>query len=285
MNMCQIKLVVLLIVCSALESLGCLIGSEKESLSKLRAVQVPICIILNDRSLYSAQVAFDEFSRITLQGSFSEVSTPKACDSNPTWFPLGCPDQPEGTYGDGLGRGAPTNLYASVQGVASSYRKRYANMDDKGEVLGVFPILTLVVSVSNGNVEEVYWDDNCYFNQDGSVGSSGDSMSCVPNAYDLQSNIGNASFIDFLNPSNSQVSNAGYDTMISPLDACRTNMQNDDSTDSLPTGFCDLGIYVAWTGTSADGQRLDSAGRRFRRPRMFGMEAQYPTMLNFQGNS
>jgi len=53
----------------------------------------------------------------------------------------------------------------------------------------------------------------------------------------------------------------------------------------LPAGFCDLGIYVVWTGTSADGQQLASAGQRFKRFRAYAMANQYLTMLNSSGNS
>ena len=70
-------------------------------LNKKSPTLVPICLILNDRYLFSAQVPFDKFSRVVLQGSFSEVSAPNACESNSLWFPLGCPKQ-LGTYGEFL---------------------------------------------------------------------------------------------------------------------------------------------------------------------------------------
>lgn len=264
-------------------------STQNTVLSKLRPVNVPLCLVLNDRFLYSAQVPFDEFSRVTIKDSFAEVSASNACGINRRWFPLGCLVESDGTYGSGLGRGAPTNFYASVQGVNSVYRKRYANLGDTGRVTGVFPILTLVISVRGGVVENLYWDDDCYFNQDGATGAVIGSMHCKANAYDLDSNIGNASYVNLLNPTRTSTT-TGYDTMITPPEACLKNIWQPDikvepSNEPLPVGFCDLGVYVTWTGTSAEGQRLESAGKRFRRPRTYAMAAQYPTMLNFQGHN
>jgi hypothetical protein len=278
-------------------------GPTSTVLTKRSPSDVPICLVLNDRHMFTTQVQFDVYSRIVLPGSFKAVTTAQAC-AIPTsvWFPapLSC-TWADGTYGEGVGFGAPTNYYVSVQGVSSNYRKRYASVVANPrpsaptsqptitatQVNGVFPIVTLVISVQNGIVKEVYWDDNCYFNYNRKPGTTLgiDSMDCAFNAYQMDnkfSNLRNGTYRGLLNPTGS--TSTGYDTLISNA-ACLSNIWREPSTSAspatnqpLPEGFCDLGIYITWVGTSADGQLLASASPRFKRLRDYAMYAQYPTV-------
>lgn len=274
-------------------------GAQDAVLLKRSPSEVPICMILNDRFLFSTQVRFDTYTRIVLPGSFDAVTATGACSAaNSVWFPLGCGWR-DGTYGDGVGLGAPTNFYVSVQGKTSSYRKRYAFVSTNGPpataptsnpaIIGVFPIVTLVISVQNGVVQEVFWDDNCYFSYSRQAGTTtgAEQMTCALNAYQWDNkftNLRNQTYNSLLNRNGGTT---GYDTYISNS-ACRSNNWRDPSSigtsttpvtsTPLPEGFCDLGIYVTWVGTSGDGQQLGSASPRYKRFRDYAMLSQYPTV-------
>ena len=78
--------------------------------------------------------------------------------------------------------------------------------------------------------------------------------------------------------------NSGMDcAIVQP--SCNTPAQFSKAT--IPPGFCDLGVYVVWTGTDAAGVEFSSAGRRFRRFRDYGMQTQLSAMQNWSplGNS
>lgn len=242
-------------------------------LNKRSISYVPICLIFNDRRLLFTEVKFDVLTRIVVQGSFQAVTAPQACETNNFWFPQQCNWGPNGLYpGSGLGSGAPTNFYANVLGVPSIYKKRYASVSGTSNVNAVFPIVTLVIQVDGGKVVKVYWDDDCYFNENGAIGTSTFSMlNCRSNSFDLLSN--NVTQIRALNPGGITTSSNGFDSSLL-AQSCRKGLANQD----LPNGFCDLGIYVVWQGTSADGQQLSSANQRFKRFRQYAMSNQYLTV-------
>ena len=245
-------------------------------LNKKSVTYVPICIIVGDKNLLVTQVKFDVLTRVVMKNSFAQVTAPDACANNKLWFGSeGCAWDASGTYGLGPGKGAPTNFYANVMGVPSMYRKRYAYISGQN-ISAVFPIVTLVIQVDGGVVKQVFWDDDCYFNEGGEpIPSTYTMLNCRFNAYDLATNSGNGTFQRFLNPSGTTVSTIGYDCSLT-VNACRSGLSPDQKV--LPAGFCDLAIYVVWTGTSADGQQLASAGQRFRRFRAYAMANQYLTV-------
>jgi len=150
-------------------------GGPTVSLNKKSISYVPICLILNDKTMFVTQVKFDVLTRVVIQDSFAQVTLPNACSTNSVWFSNGCGWDAAGTFGPGIGKGAPTNFYASVQGVNSLYRKRYVGLSGT-TVNSVFPIVTLVIQVDGGTVKSVYWDDDCYFNEGKTQNPSGFSM-------------------------------------------------------------------------------------------------------------
>jgi hypothetical protein len=260
---------------------GCTVeGGPIISLNKKSTSYIPICVILNDQTLFATQVKFDVLSRIVIKDSFKQVTTPDACLTTPMWFSRGCDWDAAGSYGLGIGYGAPTNFYVSVGGVSSLYRKRYAYLQGTS-VAAVFPIVTLVIQVDGGKVTSVYWDDDCYFNEGGTQAfSTFNMLTCRFNAYDLSTNGGNVTFQRYLNPS--RETTLGFDTSVTKS-FCEAPAGSNQ--EQIPPGFCDLGIYVVWVGTSADSQQLTSAGQRFRRFRDYAMPNQYLMMLNSSGNS
>lgn len=238
-------------------------------LNKINPGLVPICLVINDRYQLTAEVIFDSFSRVVVRGSYEEVVINGACVNDNLWFPVtSC----SAYNGPGIGNGAPTNYYVSVQGVSSSYRKRYAQMDTsaQGRVAAVLPLTTAVVQVDNGVVKSVYWSDGCFFNE-----NRAKATDCIFNAFDLTNQIDPEQYNQFLNPTGETT--LGYDTSLTPQQC--TQQGN-------PPGFCDLGIYIVWTGTSLDGKQLVSANPRFSRFRdSFAMGNQFATMVNFNGHS
>ncbi|GBG31539.1 Hypothetical Protein FCC1311_077632 [Hondaea fermentalgiana] len=148
-------------------------------------------------------------------------------------------------------------FHIESMGVQSSFRKRYCTEADDGTLL-FFPILTAIINVDENGVTDISWDDGCYFT-DGSVSES--VQTCVANAY-------------------------GFNTS-SPIDSVPAPSQGSDTAltrevcDSEPDGFCDLAVYVAWTGKDSNGNYFGSSGRRFSVFRDYDLQIQYDAMRLF----
>ncbi|KAF0686804.1 Aste57867_21401 [Aphanomyces stellatus] len=104
-----------------------------------------------------------------------------------------------------------------------------------------YPILTAVVTVKQGEIQGISWDDGCYLC---------DYTSCDSNLYAAPNTaLVNSAFGD------------GSTCYHSPTQCVNQ------------TALCDLSIYVGWTGTDANGNYLSSAGtvcirRRYQRTRV-----------------
>ena len=154
-------------------------------------------------------------------------------------------------------------FHIESMGVRSTFRKSFCaqrNASDlpEGERTVFFPVLTAVIAVDAGRVTEVTWDDGCYFTD---ADSPAAQQSCEPNRFALDSRAA----LDSV-PAPAQ----GSDTALTRA-ACR----------SQPRGFCDLAVYVAWTGTDADGRHMGSAGRRFSVFRRYALQPQFDAMRLF----
>ncbi|ETV94841.1 hypothetical protein H310_11507 [Aphanomyces invadans] len=123
----------------------------------------------------------------------------------------------------------PTNssaAYMTISSMASrSVYKQYTTARGKA-----YPILTAVVSVKQGEVQGISWDDGCYLC---------DMASCDPNLYSMPT-------IPL------------YSTAFGDGSTC----YKDHAECTNTTGLCDLSVYVGWTGTDANGNYLSSAGMR-----------------------
>ena len=145
------------------------------------------------------------------------------------------------------------NELISVQsmGVVSPFRKSFCSAQR------FFPILTVIISVELGKVTRVDFDDGCYFTNDEVAVTT---QQCLPNA--------------FANNSTAAVSvslpSYGSDTAITQA-SCAQESET----------FCDLAVYVAWTGRDVDGNYFTSAGRRFSVLSDYALQTQFKAMQEF----
>jgi hypothetical protein len=139
-------------------------------------------------------------------------------------------------------------------GVRSSFRKRFCTDNDS-----YFPILTAVVNVDMGRVTNITWDDGCYFTSSGVPASV---QACEPNAYEMGSPNATSSVA---------APQQGQDTALTAA-SCSAPQ---------PAGFCDLTVYIAWTGRDANGNYFGSAGRRMSVFRQYGLQPQFDAMVKF----
>jgi len=148
-------------------------------------------------------------------------------------------------------------FHIESMGVTSSFRKRYCTINDDGDIL-YFPILTAIITVDESGVTDISWDDGCYFT-DSSVSDS--VQVCVPNAY-------------------SSNSTAAIDSVPEPAEGYDTALTS-ETCEGEPDGFCDLAVYVAWTGKDVNGRYMGSGGRRFSVYRDYDLQTQYDAMRLF----
>jgi hypothetical protein len=134
---------------------------------------------------------------------------------------------------------SPFNLASKniTLGVASqdqlSFLRRYYDFDSGL----VYPYLTAIIDVKDGEVIGITWDDACVF-----CGSD----KCEENTLDFNG-------VEATQKSSGQPTKGCYITQ----EDCNTVVAEDSRTD------CDLLIYVVWTGTDSDGKTFQSAANRF----------------------
>lgn len=109
-----------------------------------------------------------------------------------------------------------------------------------------FPLITAIISMENGVVQGILYDDGCSFCEgDGWGKSDGNqlySSSCVPNTYEYNGALytGSTSTSNcYIEDSNCMYSNGEFNEM------------------------CNLHVYVTWTGTDKNGNYLTSSQERF----------------------
>jgi hypothetical protein len=280
-------LLLLISLCTILLSSPCLACMSESAFPKVQiGKETYVCLVINDRNITVWTPKADDFVRLVVQGSFNATKTKNACLTDKFWFPQGCPGS---NIFPTKGVGAPpaTNFYVSSMGVNSEYKKTYAYINygrSNGPITisSWFPIVTAVIQVHLGEVQAVYWDDGCYYCPWSSEGSQPSLMNCISNAYALDN--GPSKLMPPLtNVTKKQIDpaghngNLGYDCMMTQS-ACT-------QSGTGKSGFCDLGVYIVWTGTDINNHQFASAGRRFRRFRDYYMEPQFQAMTRFGGNN
>ncbi|CAK4073173.1 unnamed protein product [Aphanomyces euteiches] len=119
-----------------------------------------------------------------------------------------------------------SSTFMTISSMASrSVYKMYTNSKGKA-----YPILTAVVTVKQGEIQGISWDDGCYLC---------DYAECDANIYSTP-----------YSPLLNSVLGDGSTCYHTPIQCANT------------TGLCDLAIYIGWTGTDANGDYLSSAGMR-----------------------
>lgn len=191
-----------------------------------------VCLVINDQHLMMLTPKADEFFRFDLENSYAYANT---CRS-----PYGT-----STAGTDADQSCPTSLYLESMGVRTTYKKQYTNSDRSL----FFPTLTAVITVVEGLVEAVFWDDGCWFCDENDTEDSGATgQVCANNAYDAN----DALFTSIIDE------NTGIDCA---LDTAECDAQIADNPDARP---CDMRLYVVWSGTDSNGKYFSSAGSRLR---------------------
>jgi len=192
-----------------------------------------VCLVRDNQEYVLSRPRADQYSRITLPGSFAA-----------NFAAGGCKEE---------------LFHVESLGVQSEFRKRFCAQQSQETTL-YFPVLTAILQVDEGKLVNITWDDGCYFT-DGSVSSS--VQDCVTNAYAINSTA--ALEMDEVEP---------------PARGSDTGLTQ-ESCDSELDFFCDLAVYIAWTGRDKNGNYFASAGRRFRIFRDYALQPQYDAMRLF----
>lgn len=157
----------------------------------------------------------------------------------------------------------------------------------------VFPIMTVVVSVYNGKVQSITWDDGCYFCDSLTANADGENEFCQPNIFSSP----NASALPTGSLEDAQLAAAEQAAPYSAdqLSEARVDgggmscitygagtSQHNPSVIGEPAldcsttpEECDLKLYVVWTGTDSNGNYFQSAGLRFSRFQQFAISSLY----------
>lgn len=128
-------------------------------------------------------------------------------------------------------------------GVASQSALSFLRLYYDVSLQRVYPYLTAVITVRDGLVTGITWDNACVF-----CGGFGDE--CEDNTY---------SFTGALQTqeSSGQETKSCYESVA----VCTTAMKNATSPEGQR--LCDITLYVAWSGTDVDGKALQSQSYRF----------------------
>mmetsp|Transcript_7392 Transcript_7392/g.21514 ORF Transcript_7392/g.21514 Transcript_7392/m.21514 type:complete len:316 (+) Transcript_7392:289-1236(+) len=184
----------------------------------------PICLVLANNADWTTEMTYlrlnfrpkaDEYSRFHVPDSFVQLVGRNNNNNN---NPLG-----EIFTGN-------ITVHAESQ-TALSFQKQYYDGNDK-----VFPYLTAIISVDEGAVTGIIWDDACVF-----CGPN----ECLDNTYGYNGNLATKEDAK-------QSVGACYSTVA----ACRASTKG-------ATSKCDLELYVVWTGTDANGKDFTSSANRF----------------------
>jgi len=123
---------------------------------------------------------------------------------------------------------------AAAQDKFSFLSKYFERKEGAGKV---YPFLTAIIDVKDGDVQGIAWDDACVFCA---------KETCSENIYDYNGKKG------------SEMSPA-----IVPNESCSFSEEECNKIDAEGETTCDITLFVVWTGTDADGAPFQSSGYRF----------------------
>ena len=146
----------------------------------------------------------------------------------------------------------------------------------------VFPVMTVVIHVYNGDVQTLTWDDGCHFCDSLSNSADGTNEVCQPNVFSTP----NASAVSATTTAASLTKPYSLDQLkAAKVDgygqSCITYGEGyGDNAGGVDCGKnggadCDMKLYVVWTGTDVNGQYFQSAGLRFSRFQQFAISSLY----------
>lgn len=131
----------------------------------------------------------------------------------------------------------PNITVFSASGKGISFLRHWYEKDVNNTADGkVFPHLTAIIDVKNGDVKGITWDNACIFCK---------SSLCIENTYDFNGN-------------SAVVEGRGAETR-----GCYLTYQQCEVIHAGGGNECDLTIFVVWTGSDADGNVMSSSNSRF----------------------
>jgi hypothetical protein len=145
-----------------------------------------------------------------------------------------------------------------------------------------FTVLSLVVSVNEGVVTDIAWDDGCYFCSDTDTSNPlyRDAVSKTPEAsYGwMVPEKSTCKFNSYLTMTNSSAAwpSLGGRNCLKTHDQCMAAGCYNNATG---TSCCDLKVYVAWQGSDAAGRHFTSSSKRFSRFRQYSISSLYDSAL------
>lgn len=177
-----------------------------------------ICLVLSNNGDWSSETNYmrlnfspiaDQYSRFHVPESFVQlVGTPK----------------------DELNKIFPGNITAhSESQTALSFQKLYYDSDTNR----IYPHLTAIITVAEGNVTGITWDNACVFCS---------KNECQDNTYGY----------------NGQLATA--DEAQQPVGGCSLSIEECEASEKAE---CDLLLYVVWAGTDSNGRDFTSSANRF----------------------
>lgn len=121
----------------------------------------------------------------------------------------------------------------------------------------IYPYLTAIIDVENGEVRGITWDDACIFCE---------KRDCVANTYNFDGSLATA------------------EQSSQPVNGCFITEKECRGFALDENNLCNLKLFVVWTGTDVDGNVLLSSSSRFS---MFppnrlqeNLKGQYDNMVN-----
>lgn len=191
---------------------GCILDDDKGVVKRDKAT--PVCLSIGGDKNWATGVSYnrfsfrpnaDEYSRFTIQGSYKSLV--QNANKNISVF--------------------------SSSHKALSFLRRY---HDTG--FGIFPHLTAIIDVKDGEVQGISWDDACVF-------CANDR--CVENTYGFDGD---------------QVSHRATSHK-EPSKGCYYTKEECDNIVNRGGDECDLTLHVVWTGTDVNGNYLNSSNQRY----------------------
>jgi hypothetical protein len=164
---------------------------------------------------------------------------------------------------------------AALLGVHTPYPrvfKRFTYTPDEAggaaAEISTVPVYTMIISLAEGVVTEIGWDDGCFF-------CAENGADCIDTAFNLT----DMSLI----PNTPLRGCRSEQATCYPTDRPLANVTTDGNSTgntSLSISECDFKLFVTWTGTDRNKQYMRSAGQRFSRYRQFGVATMYQSALN-----
>jgi len=176
-----------------------------------------ICLVLANDEDWSTQMKYMRLNFSPIADTYSRFHVPQSFDQliqSPT---------------SALATTFPNNISVHTESQSAlSFQKLYYNGIDR-----VFPFLTAIISVNEGVVTGITWDNACVF-------CSPDE--CIDNTY---------GYDGVLATSEEAQQKVGACSV--PIEQCRLS----------ESAECDLMLYVVWTGTDSNGKDFMSSASRF----------------------